>query len=102
MKTLLIATLLLAPAPITWSTVNSDSTGDQDNASVSATRNGFTAVVWEDDRDTTDPADPVHSDIWIRLYQEGTSRYEKKLSTGGTGAAAGGWTGGGATPGGNG
>ncbi len=85
MKTLLIATLLLAPAPITWSTVNSDSTGDQDNASVSATRNGYTAVVWEDDRDTTDPADPVHSDIWIRLYQEGTSRYEKKLSTGGTG-----------------
>jgi hypothetical protein len=84
-KTLLIASLLLAPAPMTWSTVNSDSTGDQDNASVSATRNGYTAVVWEDDRDTTAPEDPIHSDIWIRLYQEGTSLYEKKLSTGGTG-----------------
>ncbi len=85
MKTLLIATLLLAPAPMTWSTVNSESTGDQDNASVSATRNGYTAVVWEDDRDTATPEDPVHSDIWIRLYREGTSLYEKKLSTGGTG-----------------
>ncbi|KJK33206.1 hypothetical protein UK23_47125 [Lentzea aerocolonigenes] len=84
-KTLLIASLLLAPAPMTWSTVNTDSTGDQDNASVSATRNGYTAVVWEDDRDTTAPEDPIHSDIWIRLYQEGTSLYEKKLSTGGTG-----------------
>ncbi|MFS8103909.1 hypothetical protein LFM09_42990 [Lentzea alba] len=85
MKTLLIATLLLAPAPMTWSTVNSDSTGDQDNASVSATRNGYTAVVWEDDRDTTNPADAVRSDVWIRLYKEGTSLYEKKLSAGGTG-----------------
>ncbi|MEU0882370.1 hypothetical protein ABZ345_27475 [Lentzea sp. NPDC005914] len=85
MKTLLIASLLLAPTPMTWSTVNTDSTGDQDNASVSATRNGYTAVVWEDDRDTTAPEDPIHSDIWIRLYQEGTSLYEKKLSTGGTG-----------------
>jgi len=84
-KTLLIASLLLAPAPMTWSTVNSDSTGDQDNASVSATRNGYTAVVWEDDRDTTNPEDPIHSDVWIRLYKEGTSLYEKKLSTGGTG-----------------
>lgn len=85
MKTLLIATLLLAPAPMTWSTVNSDSTGDQDNAAVSTTRNGYTAVVWEDDRDTTAPADPVHSDVWIRLYKDGASLYEKKLSTGGTG-----------------
>ncbi|MGW4209012.1 hypothetical protein ACWEIJ_13580 [Lentzea sp. NPDC004789] len=85
MKTLLIATLLLAPAPTTWSTVNSDSTGDQDNAAVSATRTGYTAVVWEDDRDTTTPSDPVHSDVWIRLYKDGTSLYEKKLSTGGTG-----------------
>jgi hypothetical protein len=84
-KTLLIASLLLAPAPVTWSTVNSDSTGDQDNASVSATRNGYTAVVWEDDKDTTNPADAVHSDVWIRLYKEGTSLYEKKLSSGGTG-----------------
>jgi hypothetical protein len=84
-KTLLIASLLLAPAPMTWSTVNSESTGDQDNASVSATRNGYTAVVWEDDRDTATPEDPIHSDVWIRLYKEGTSLYEKKLSTGGTG-----------------
>ncbi|MCR3749041.1 hypothetical protein [Lentzea californiensis] len=85
MKTLLLASLLLAPVPMTWSTVNSESTGDQDNASVSASRNGYTAVVWEDDRDATAPEDPVHSDVWIRLYKEGTSVYEKKLSTGGTG-----------------
>ncbi|GLY51340.1 hypothetical protein [Lentzea sp. NBRC 102530] len=85
MKTLLIASLLLAPAPMTWSTVNSDSTGDQDNASVSVSRNGYTAVVWEDDRDTTAPEDPVHSDVWLRLYKEGAPVYEKKISTGGTG-----------------
>ncbi|WP_235921441.1 hypothetical protein [Lentzea tibetensis] len=82
MKTLLIAALLAAP---TWTTANSDSTGDQDNAAVSATRNGFTVVVWEDDRDTATPNDPVHSDVWIRLFSDGVSRYEKKISAGGTG-----------------
>ncbi|MEU5691886.1 hypothetical protein [Actinosynnema sp. NPDC020468] len=73
------------PADITWSTANSTATGDQDNAAVSAVRTGYTAVVWEDDRDTSAPEDAVHSDVWIRLYLDGVSKYEKKLSAGGTG-----------------
>ncbi|WP_308258282.1 hypothetical protein [Saccharothrix obliqua] len=65
--------------------MNSTSTGDQDNAAVSAVRSGYTAVVWEDDRDNAAPEDPLHSDIWLRLYRNGVSQYEKKLSAGGTG-----------------
>ncbi|MBB5960165.1 hypothetical protein FHS29_006788 [Saccharothrix tamanrassetensis] len=74
-----------ASAAVTWTTANSTATGDQDNAAVSTVRNGYTAVVWEDDRDSATPADPVHSDVWIRLFKDGVSRYEKKLSAGGTG-----------------
>ncbi|MFD0206822.1 MULTISPECIES: hypothetical protein [Saccharothrix] len=69
----------------TWSVANSTATGDQDNAAVAAVRNGWTAVVWEDDRDSTAPTNSVHSDVWVRLFKDGVSRYEKKLSTGGTG-----------------
>lgn len=85
---LLLATLLLgglAAGDLTWTTANSVATGDQDNAAVSAVRGGFTAVVWEDDRDAATPADPVHSDVFLRLYQDGVSKYETRLSAGGTG-----------------
>lgn len=86
----MIAALMLAgagtaSAAATWTTANSTATGDQDNAAVSAVRNGWTAVAWEDDRDDATPTDPVHSDVWVRLFKDGVSRYEKKLSTGGTG-----------------
>jgi hypothetical protein len=74
-----------ASAAASWVAANSTATGDQDNAAVAAVRNGWTAVVWEDDRDDATPTDPVHSDVWIRLFKDGVSRYEKKLSTGGTG-----------------
>lgn len=74
-----------ASAAATWSAANSTATGDQDNSAVSAVRNGWTAVVWEDDRDDATPTDPVHSDVWVRLFKDGVSRYEKKLSTGGSG-----------------
>ncbi|MFE2757236.1 hypothetical protein ACFXGA_35090 [Actinosynnema sp. NPDC059335] len=86
---MIVALLLLgagtASAAATWTVANSTATGDQDNAAVSAVRNGWTAVVWEDDRDDTAPADNVHSDVWVRLFKDGVSRYEKKLSAGGTG-----------------
>ena len=74
-----------ADGTITWAPANSVATGDQDNAAVAAVRTGYTAVVWEDDRDTTAPADNVHSDVFLRLYRNGTSLYETKLTTGGTG-----------------
>ncbi|MFI9009207.1 hypothetical protein ACIGNX_18465 [Actinosynnema sp. NPDC053489] len=82
---LLLAGAGTASAAVAWTTANSTATGDQDNAAVAAVRNGWTAVVWEDDRDDTAPTDPVHSDVWVRLFKDGVSRYEKKLSAGGTG-----------------
>ncbi|MDQ2584113.1 hypothetical protein [Saccharothrix yanglingensis] len=82
---LLLAGAGTASAAVTWSAANSTATGDQDNAAVSAVRDGWTAVVWEDDRDDATPADPLHSDVWVRLFKDGASRYEKKLSAGGSG-----------------
>ncbi|MEU4291511.1 hypothetical protein AB0E63_25065 [Kribbella sp. NPDC026596] len=68
----------------TWMTANSVSTGDQDAPSIATNRNGYVAVVWEDDRDTDNATDNVHSEIFIRLFHNGTSVYEKKLSAGGS------------------
>jgi hypothetical protein len=73
------------PADITWITANSVATGDQDNSALAAVRTGYTAVVWEDDRDSTTPTDPVHSEVFVRLFRDGVSLFEKKLSAGGTG-----------------
>jgi hypothetical protein len=74
------------PADITWIVANSVATGDQDNSALAAARTGYTAVVWEDDRDSTNPADPVHSEVFLRLFKDGASLFEKKLSAGGTGS----------------
>jgi hypothetical protein len=84
----LLAALLLAPVPAAvspaWTTANSVATGDQDHPAVAANRNGHVAVVWEDDRDTTDPGDDAHSEIYLRLFHDGGAVYETKLSAGGT------------------
>jgi hypothetical protein len=74
------STVTAAP---TWTTANSVSTGDQDNASIATNRNGYVAVVWEDDRDTDNATDNVHSEIFLRLFRNGTALYEVKLSAGG-------------------
>ncbi|WP_327633213.1 hypothetical protein OHB24_24740 [Kribbella sp. NBC_00482] len=68
----------------TWVAANSVSTGDQDAASVAINRNGYVAVVWEDDRDTDNATDNVHSEIYLRLFRNGTAVYETKLSAGGS------------------
>ncbi|MBV1854979.1 hypothetical protein KUA19_33115 [Catellatospora sp. NEAU-YM18] len=73
-----------APATVTWSTANSVATGDQDGAAIATNRNGYVAVVWEDDRDTAAPEDNNHSEVYLRLFKDGVAVYEKKLSTGGT------------------
>ncbi|GIM96772.1 hypothetical protein [Paractinoplanes toevensis] len=70
--------LLLAATSVTWTTANSNATGDQSGPSVATNRTGGVAVVWEDA-----PAGDGHSDVWLRFYQNGTSAYEKKLSPGG-------------------
>jgi hypothetical protein len=72
-----------AVATPTWLTANSVATGDQDTASIATNRNGYVAVVWEDDRDTTDATDNAHSEIFLRLFHNGTAAYEVKLSAGG-------------------
>ncbi|GLW75044.1 hypothetical protein Kpho02_73410 [Kitasatospora phosalacinea] len=77
-----------AAGPTSWTAANSDATGDQDTSAVAANRRGDTAVVWEDDRDTTDPADDAHSDVWVRVFHDGTPVYEQKLSAGGTAGTA--------------
>lgn len=82
---LLTAPFATADGTLTWAAANTTTTGDQDNASVAASRTGYTAVVWEDDRDTTAPNDTVHTEVFIRLYRDGASVFEKKVSTGGTG-----------------
>ncbi|MEV4561784.1 hypothetical protein AB0K51_33055 [Kitasatospora sp. NPDC049285] len=83
---------LVAPAsaagPTSWTTANSDATGDQDSSSIATDRLGDVAVVWEDDRDTANPADNAHSDVWVRMYRNGVSAYETKLSSGGTSGTA--------------
>ncbi|RZT27370.1 hypothetical protein EV649_1128 [Kribbella sp. VKM Ac-2569] len=68
----------------TWVAANSVSTGDQDAASVAINRNGYVAVAWEDDRDTDNATDNVHSEIYLRLFHNGTAVYETKLSAGGS------------------
>ncbi|WP_350277708.1 hypothetical protein [Kribbella sp. HUAS MG21] len=82
-------TLIASPASAhvatpTWVTANSTSTGDQDAAAVATNRNGYVAVVWEDDRDTDNATDNVHSEIYLRLFHNGTAVYEKKLSAAGS------------------
>ncbi|MEV6373075.1 hypothetical protein [Micromonospora musae] len=73
---------------VTWTTANSASAGDQDLSAVAMNRNGQVAVVWEDDRDSTNPADDTHSEIFLRLFRDGATAYEVKLSGGGTSGAA--------------
>ncbi|WP_020391434.1 hypothetical protein [Kribbella catacumbae] len=72
-----------AIAAPTWSTANSVSTGDQDAPAIATNRNGYVAVVWEDDRDTTAATDNTHSEIFLRLFRNGTAIYEVKLSAAG-------------------
>jgi hypothetical protein len=80
----ILSALLALPAGVTVSTANSVSTGDQDGAAVATNRIGDVAVVWEDDRAEANPGDDTNSEIFVRLFRNGTSAYEKKLSTGGT------------------
>jgi hypothetical protein len=77
-----------AGGPTSFVVANSVATGDQDNAAVAANRIGDVAVAWEDDRDSTNPGDDTHSEIFLRLFRNGTSAYELKLSAGGTSGAA--------------
>jgi hypothetical protein len=91
LATLLVAATLLvsdvpavAVGPSTWTVADSAATGDQNAPAVAANRLGDVAVVWEDHRDSTNPGDNTHSEIYLRLLRNGVSSYEIKLSAGGT------------------
>ncbi len=91
LATLVVGATLLLPGgsavavgPSTWMAANSVATGDQDGPAIAANRLGDVAVAWEDDRDSTNPADNTHSEIHLRLFRNGGSSYETKLSAGGT------------------
>jgi len=91
MAALIVAATLFMPGesavavgPSEWMTANSVATGDQDGPAVAANRLGDVAVVWEDDRDSTNPSDNTHSEVFLRLFRNGVSSYEIKLSSGGT------------------
>jgi hypothetical protein len=95
LATLIVAATLLLPGgsavavgPSTWLAANSVATGDQDGPAIAANRLGDVAVAWEDDRDSTNPADNTHSEIYLRLFRNGVSSYEIKLSAGGTAGAS--------------
>jgi hypothetical protein len=66
-----------------WQTANSSATGEQRRPAIAANRNGYVAVVWEDDRDSTNPGDNTHSEITLRVWRDGTALYEVTLSGGG-------------------
>jgi hypothetical protein len=77
-----IASASAAATPtVTWSRANSVATGDQDDSSIASNRTGYTAVTWEDDRDPDNPDEDSDSEIFLRLYKNGASQYETKLST---------------------
>ncbi|MEV4757276.1 hypothetical protein AB0J86_19470 [Micromonospora sp. NPDC049559] len=78
----------VSAAAVTWAPANSVATGDQDVPAIAANRTGQVAVVWEDDRDSTAPEDDTHSEIYLRLFTNGTSGYEVRLSGGGTSGVA--------------
>ncbi|MEU8301590.1 hypothetical protein AB0C04_30410 [Micromonospora sp. NPDC048909] len=82
------APIAVTAAAVTWTTANSASAGDQDLPAIAMNRTGKVAVVWEDDRDSTGPEDDTHSEIFLRLFGDGTPAYELKLSGGGTSGAA--------------
>src|SRR6266511_2143593 len=95
LATLIVAVTLVVPGepavavvPSVWMVANSVATGDQDAPAVAANRVGDVAVVWEDDRDSTNPADNTHSEIYLRRFRNGVSSYEVKLSAGGTSGAS--------------
>lgn len=66
--------------PVTWSAAHSTSTVHQNNSSVAVSHNGtWTAVVWTGD-DGADPADDLHSRVWLKVYQNGVTKFTKAVT----------------------
>lgn len=69
-----------------WTDAATVSGDNQTDSAVATSNNGATtAVVWEDDRLGTDPADTVGTNVYLRLYQNGQPKFTRAVT--GTGAA---------------
>lgn len=68
----------------TYQTVNSAAAGDQDDPAMAANDNGDLAVVWEDSPGTSN----ANAQVFMRMYHNGTSVFEKSISGTGSGSWA--------------
>lgn len=69
-----------------WTDAAAVSGAHQTDSAVATSHNSrFTAVVWEDDRLGTDPADTVGTNVYLRVYQDGKPKFTRAVT--GTGAA---------------
>lgn len=69
-----------------WADAATVSGDNQTDSAVATSRNGaMTAVVWEDDRLGTNPADTVGTNVYLRLYQNGQPKFTRAVTS--TGAA---------------
>ncbi|MFI7679159.1 trypsin-like serine protease [Actinophytocola sp. NPDC049390] len=69
-----------------WTNAHSVSGDNQTDSAVATSHNGrFTAVVWEDDRLGTNPADTVGTNVFLRVYQDGRAKFTRPVTS--TGAA---------------
>lgn len=74
----------VAAAAATWVTVNSVADYEQRSPAIAASRTGYVAVAWEDDRDSTNPGSNLRSQIFVRVYKDGNPLFEKRVSGGGS------------------
>lgn len=71
---------------VRWTDAATVSGDNQTDSAVATSRNGaMTAVVWEDDRLGSNPADTVGTNVYLRLYQNGQPKFTRAVTS--TGAA---------------
>ncbi|MFE6615866.1 S1 family peptidase [Amycolatopsis sp. NPDC057786] len=69
-----------------WTDAATVSGDNQTDSAVATSRNGaMTAVVWEDDRLGTNPADTVGTNVYLRLYQNGQPKFTRAVTSTGAG-----------------
>ncbi|MFI5560211.1 trypsin-like serine protease [Amycolatopsis japonica] len=71
---------------VQWTDAAAAAGDNQTDSAVATSHNGaMTAVVWEDDRLGTNPADTIGTNVYLRLYQNGQPKFTRAVT--GTGTA---------------